>query len=203
MTGEQIKPRHRGTHSAVDPEMDDQLSRLRRKLSRELAQSEHDAMIHPLREARRLGNIPPAAALRAIAAHAAHLRPRLDALLLRHQPFGIRVGRWVARVFSGLRHFFVDRLLSAERSYRGTLLGLAHGLDTARLLREVAHRGEELRLFRFCDDLIAQREPLIREAERTLSWFAVHPGTALASGMRLAIGGPSDGSNGTRNARFF
>jgi hypothetical protein len=180
--------------------MDDDLSRLRRKLSRELAQSEHDAMLHTEREARRLGNIPPAAALRAISAHATHLRPRLDALLLRHQPLGIRVARWIARLFSGLRHLFVDRLLRAERSYRGTLLGLAHGLDTARLLREVAHRCEELRLFRFCDDLIAQREPLIREAERTLSWFAVHPDAALTSGMRLAIEGQA---GGTRNARFF
>jgi hypothetical protein len=174
--------------------MDDPLARLRRKLCRELAQSEQDAMLHTVREASRLGEIPPANALRAIAAHAAHLRPRLDALLLPRQPIGTRAGRWVGRGFSAVRHYLVDRLLSSERSYRGTLLGLVHGLDTARLLREVAHRSEEIRLFRFCDDLIAQREPLVREAERALVWFAIHPDTALTRGARLAL------ETGTRDA---
>lgn len=151
-------------------------------------------MVHPAREASRLGKVPPADALRAIAAHAEHLRPRLDALLIPRQPLGMRAGRWVGRTFSAVRHFFIDRLLSSERSYRATLLGLLHGLDTARLLREVAHRCEEIRLFRFCDDLIARREPLVREAERALSWFAVHPDTALTSGARLAL------ATGTRDA---
>ncbi len=164
--------------------MDDDLAR---KLCRELAQSEQDAMLHTTREASRLGKNLPAAALRAIAAHAAHLRPRLDALLLPKQPLGIHLGRLVGRTFSAVRHYFVDRLLSAERSYRATLLGLMHGLDTARLLREVSRQSDEIRLFRFCDDLIAQREPLIREAERALSWFAIHPDAALASGARLAL----------------
>ncbi|MBA2539812.1 MAG: hypothetical protein H0V17_09275 [Deltaproteobacteria bacterium] len=182
-----------GTLAAIDPDMDDHLSRLLRKLSRELAQSEQDAMLHTVREASRLGEVPPAAALRAIAAHAEHLRPRLDALLVPQQPLGVRIGRLVGRLFSDARHYFVDRVLSAERSYRATLLGLLHGVDTARLLREVAHRSEEIRLFRLCDDLIAQREPLIREAERALAWFAVHPDTAMMTGARLALeSAPSD-----------
>lgn len=175
--------------------MDDDLARLCRKLCRELAQSEQDATIHTSREAARLGESPPSRALREIAAHAAHLRPRLDKLLLPRQPLGTHAARLVGRTFSAVRHYFVDRLLSTERSYRGTLLGLMHGLDTARLLREVAKRtDDEIRLFRFCDDLIAQREPLIREAERALSWFAIHPDTALASGARLALrhGGTTD-----------
>ncbi len=175
--------------------MDDDLAKLRRKLCRELAQSEQDAVLHTTREASRLGKKPPAAMLREIAAHAAHLRPRLDALLLPRQPFGVRAGRLVGRTFSAIRHYAVDRFLSTERSYRATLLGLQHGLDTARLLREVAHREDEIRLFRFCDDLIAQREPLIREAERALSWFASNPQTALTSGGRLALqhaGGTTD-----------
>lgn len=177
--------------------MDDDLDRLRRRLCRELAQTEQDAMLHTVREASRLGKTPPSDALRAIAAHATHLRPRLDALLVPKQPLGIQVGRWVGRTFSAVRHYFVDRVLSAERSYRATLLGLFHGLDTARLLREVSHRSDEIRLFRFCDDLIAQREPLIREAERALSWFAVHPDAALASGARLALehGGTTDAAS--------
>lgn len=174
--------------------MTDDLERLRRKLCRELVQTEQDSLIQPEREAARLGDSLPAEKLREIAAHAAHLRPRLDALLRPRQPLGLIAGRIAGRAFFAIRHLFADRVLSAERSYRATLLGLLHGIDTARLLREVAHRTEDIRLFRFCDDLIAQREPLIREAERALSWFASHPDTAMASGAHLAIahGGTSD-----------
>jgi hypothetical protein len=161
--------------------MSDDLARLRRKLCRELAQSELDASLHTVREADRLGDGPHAAALRAIAAHAKVMRPRLDALLIPRQPFGVRAGRAVGHAFSTLRHLVFDRVTSAERSYRGTLLGLWHGIDTARLLRAVAWQAHEVRLHRFCDDLISQREPLIRMAEDALRWFASHPDLALAS----------------------
>jgi hypothetical protein len=179
--------------------MTDDLERLRRKLSRELAQSEQAALIHTEREATRLGESLPAEKLREISAHAAHLRPRLDALLRPRQPIGIVAGRMAGRAFSAIRHLFADRVLSAERSYRATLLGCFHGIDTARLLREVAHRTEDIRLFRFCDDLIAQREPLIREAERALSWFASHPDTAMASGAHLLV--VPDGTSDARSLR--
>jgi hypothetical protein len=174
--------------------MTDDLARLRHKLSRELAQSEHDAVYQTRREASRLGENLPAAKLREIAAHAEHLSPRLEALLLQRQPLGMRAGRWVGETFSIIRHYFVDRILQSERSYRATLLGLAHGLDVARLLREVARRSDDVRLFRFCDDMIAQREPLIHEAARALTWFASHPDVALTRGARLAIehGGTAD-----------
>lgn len=168
--------------------MSTELHRLREKLCRELAQSEHDAVIQTTREASRLGTCPPAEKLREIAAHAEHLRPRLDALMIPEQPIGIRLGRLVGEVFSGVRHFFGDRMMSAERSYRSTLLGLRHGVDVAWLLRDVARREEQVRLFRFCDDLIAEREVLVREAERALVWFADHPAIAMASGARIALG---------------
>lgn len=167
--------------------MNTEHQRLREKLCRELAQSEHDAVIQTTREARRLHVCPPAEKLRAIAAHAEHLRPRLDALMLKHQPVGLRAARVVGEVFSGLRHYLFDRMLSTERSYRATLLGVRHGIDVAWLLRDVARREEQIRLFRFCDDMIAEREPLLREAERALSWFADHPAIAMASGVRIAL----------------
>lgn len=167
--------------------MSTELHRLREKLCRELAQAEHDAVIHTAREAARLGASQPAEALRAIGAHAKHLRPRLDALMMRKQPFGIRFGRLVAEGFSAIRHFLFDRILSTERSYRATLLGLWHGVDTARLLRDVARREELVRLFRFCDDLIASREALLRQAEGALVWFADHPKVAMTSGARIAL----------------
>lgn len=163
------------------------LHRLRAKLCREIAQSEHDAKLHTSREARRLGDVPPAAALRAIAEHSESLRPRFESLMSRDQRVGLRLGRTVAKMFSGLRHAFFDRLMDAERSYRATLLGLRHGVDAARLLREVAMRSSDVYLARFCQDLINEREPLLVQAEGALVWFAEQPARALMSGLRLAL----------------
>jgi hypothetical protein len=163
------------------------MMRLCEKLCRELAQAEHDAIIHTTREARRLGATPPADKLLAIALHAQQLRPRFDALVTLKRPIGVRVARVVANVFSTTRHLFADRLLASERSYRATLLGLRHGIDTARLLAEVVRRQDQARLFDFCNDLIAGREPLLRDAERALAWFADHPTVAVASGLRIGL----------------
>jgi len=167
--------------------MSNDLRKLREKLCRELAQSEQAASVHTRREAHRLGDVLPADKLRAIAAHAEYMRPRFDSLVVHKQPAGIRAGRLAGELFSALRQFAFDRMLSAERSYRATLLGLKHGLDCARLLREVARRDERVRLHRFCDDLIAEREVLIRDAEQALVWFAARPEIASLSGARLAL----------------
>lgn len=157
------------------------------KLCRELAQSEQSARIHPVREARRLGDVPPARALRAIADHAEALRPRFESLLQRDHVMGLGLGQAVGNLFSALRHAVLDRIVDAERSYRGTLLGLRHGVDTARLLREVARRASDVYLFAFCDELLAQRLPLIAKAEASLAWFAEQPSRALQSGLRAAL----------------
>ena len=170
--------------------------RLQEKLCRELGQAEYDAIRHTTREADKLGDVDPSRKLRAIAAHAEHLRPRLSRLVRHQQPFGWRLARIVGELFSTTRHFAVDRVLSAERSYRGTLLGLHHGLDVAYLLRDVSRREDNVRLHRFCDDLIAERDVLLREAERALVWFADHPETAVTSGAKLALAPASKPSRG-------
>jgi hypothetical protein len=163
------------------------LHKLYSKLLRELAQSEHSAIVHTRRESRRLGDTPPANALRALGAHAAAMRPRYTALLAKRQPFGRVAGRTVGEVFSTLRHFLFDRLLDAERSYRSTLLGFHHGIAAARLLRDVAARFDDEHMVSFCDDLLADRIPLVDAAERQLRWFADAPAKAIASGLRLAM----------------
>lgn len=150
----------------------DDIHELRAKLCRELAQSEHDAQLHPRREARRLGDIPPAHALLAIADHADEVRPRLEALLVKRAPKGRHLGRAVGKVFSGIRHSILDRLISNERSYRATLLGLRHGIDCTRLLREVALCDDDYHLVRFCDELLVERLALIERAEQALAYFA-------------------------------
>ncbi len=159
---------------------------LREKLGRELAQAEYDAARHTAREASRLGDVPPAARMRAIAAHAEEIRPRFQELVASRQPVGALLGRAVGELFSDTRHFVVDRILSAERSYRATLLGLRHGLDVARLLREVARVDKDSELVELCDDLISDREALLEAAQDSLAYFATHCDVAMASGARLA-----------------
>ena len=163
------------------------LHKLCTKLCRELAQSEHSATVHTRREARRLGDILPAHALLAIAEHADELRPRFEALLAKRGVKGKSIGRAVGAVFSAMRHAIGDRLIDAERSYRGTLLGVRHGIDTTRLLREVALRERDTNLVRFCDELLLERVALIERAEQALAWFAEQPTRAVRSGLRLAL----------------
>src|ERR1700742_875069 len=110
--------------------MSDPRSRLRDKLCRELAQAEHDARLHTRREAKRLGDCPPGNALLAIAEHADDVELALAKLTKHRVGPGLRLARALAKVFSGVRHFFVDRLVDRERTYRATLLGLKHGINT-------------------------------------------------------------------------
>lgn len=160
------------------------IERLRDKLGRELAQSEHDAVVHCAREARRYGGQPPAQAMRAISSHARAIRPRL-APLWRAQPTGVRLGRAVGELFSLTRHLVLDWLIDAERSYRATLLGLRHGLDAARLLREVARVQHDDAAVACCDQLLDERATLLDAATAELRWFAEHPALALRSSHRV------------------
>ena len=163
------------------------LHKLCTKLFRELAQSEHSATVHTRREARRLGDIWPAHALLAIAEHADELRPRLEALMAKREVKGKGVGHAVGELFSAIRHAIGDRLIDAERSYRGTLLGVRHRIDAARLLREVAVRERDANLIKFCDEFLLERLALIERAEQALAWFAEQPARAIRSGFRLAL----------------
>ncbi len=157
------------------------IQRLREKLCRELAQSEHDAILHCEREASRYGAQPPGQVLRVIADHARQVRPRLDWLWGSQRGLGVRVGRIVGELFSAVRHFAVDWMIDAERSYRATLLGLRHGLGVARLLREVVALQHDADAIRVCDELLEGRVRLLARAEDRLRWFAEHPELALRS----------------------
>lgn len=166
----------------------DDLEKLRAKLCRELAQSEHSADVHTRREARRLGDVPPARALLALGEHARSQRERFDAIACNRQPErGLQLARAVGELFSTLRNLVFDRMIDTERSYRGTLLGFRHGLDVTRLLRACAARLDEKPLLEFCDELLEQRTVLVHEAERQLAWFAELPHRALKSGLATAI----------------
>ncbi len=178
---------YHGTWAASVRRMSDDLRRLREKLCRELSQSERSATVHPRREAKRLGDVPPAHAFLAIAEHAESVARRLSALIRRRQPVGARVGAVVGEMLSQLRHALFDRMIDRERSYRGTLLGLHHGMDLTRLLRDVALRLGDVALVRLCDELLVERLSLIEHAEQALAWFAEHPDVALGAGTRRLL----------------
>lgn len=166
----------------------DDLEKLRAKLCRELAQSERSADVHTRREARRLGDVPPARALFALGEHARQQRPGFEALACRRQPErGIQIARFIGEMFSVVRTLIADRIIDAERSFRGTLLGFRHGVDITRLLREVAIRTGDRELIAFCDSWLEGRLTLVHDAERQLAWFAEVPARALQSGMQAAL----------------
>jgi hypothetical protein len=148
-------------------------------LFHELFQTEHSAAKHPMREAGRLGAVPPARTLRAVGEHAqralASLPPVAKECAL---PVSGR-GSTLGRLFSRLRQLVLDRVIDSERSYRGTLLGLRHGVDLVRLVREVADREGLDALVQWCDDWLIERAPLVEHVAGELAWFAEEPTVAL------------------------
>lgn len=151
----------------------------------ELFQTERSAYRHPIREAARLGDVPPAIALRAVAAHANEVLDELPELA-RARGFTIAgVGAVIGEVFSDVRHFFADRLIDRERSYRGTLLGMRHGIDLVRLLRASAEDESDTELASWCERWANVRERLVAGVERELDWFGHHQTFAARQSIPL------------------
>jgi len=143
--------------------------RLLEKLAREVARHEAQAIQHPLREARRIGDAPPVVALRDVADHAERMRARFEHVLDGHAITATRNGA----TRSTLRHVVVDRVLDPERSYRTALLDLSHGVDVVKLLRDLARLDAVFGVIRWCDDWLAVRKRLVASVEAQLGWFAI------------------------------
>lgn len=142
--------------------------RLLDKLIREVARAELQAIEHAPREARRLGEVPPVAALHMIARHASAMRPRFVAMANAHD---LKLPRRGA-TRSTLRGILVDRIHDAERAFRTALLDLRHGADLVQLMRETARREQVFGVIRWCDDWLAERRVLIARGEAQLAWYA-------------------------------
>jgi len=156
-------------------------------LFRELFQSERSAMRHPRIEAERLGSGPPAQAMLAVAEHAkgafANLRAAARTNDLPVSWFGVAVGSF----FSMVRNGVVDRIIDTERSYRGTLLGIRHGVDVMKLIRRVADASGHVELAGLATRWLEEREALVDRVESAMGWFAEHPVKAVAT-SRLRLG---------------
>jgi hypothetical protein len=159
--------------------LDDQGDLLERLLA-EMLQTEQSASEHPRKEAEALGaDQPPAAAMLAIAEHAERCLPELRAFCAASPS---RIGEAIGSAFSAIRDAVTDRLMSIEKSYRGTLLGLHHGIGCAVLMRAVAGTRRQMEIVDFCDRWLDQRRPLVDACERQIPWFATHVHEATEKG---------------------
>jgi AcrR family transcriptional regulator len=149
-------------------------------LFRELAQTERSAHVHPAREARRLGeDTPPGRALRAVSNHAGRVLIELPRLAWMHYLPVSKVGWTLGEKLSDLRHFFIDRLVDSERSYRATLGGMQHGIDLVSMIEEVSERAGWPVLVQFARRWLVERRALVADAREAAIWFADHPQMAL------------------------
>lgn len=141
----------------------------------ELFQSERYAYRHPIREAVRLGDVPPSIALRAVAAHANEALDELPKLARGRRIRLTPLGQLVGETLSAMRHLVVDRFADVERSYRATLLEMRHGIDLVRLLRTAADDEADAELVAWCDRWLPVRERLVAGVEADLAWLGRRP----------------------------
>lgn len=168
-----------------DPNIAEHHQELIASLLAELFQSERSAEVHCEREAKRLGSAAPAHALLACAAHATRMRAEHERIAGIEEARLARGARAIGGLLSGLRAIVGDRLVDKERSFRATLLGLRHGIDTAKMLRHVADACGHVDVGGFCTRWLEEREPLVADVDRSMSWFAHHPVTAVEPAKSL------------------
>lgn len=156
------------------------------KLGFELFQTEESALEHCAREAARLTGTPLASPLLQVAGHAKAGLASLPGSL-RARP-RLKLGKALGGLLSVLRQAVVDRMIDRERSYRGTLLGMRHGVDLVRTLLPVAERTGDTELVHWCERWLMARVPLVEDCAAQLDWFAAHPELACERGT-VAVGG--------------
>jgi hypothetical protein len=165
---------------------------LSRKLFAEILQTERSAKQHGTVEAERLGNGPPASALRAVAEHARIAEHALRSIAERRQYGSTQAGSGFGSLFSIIRNWFADFMLTAEQSYRGTLLGMRHGYDAVSLFRAASRVDADEELAEWCDAWLRSRAPLIEAVAAALGWFAENPELAVTNAKRHRPGQEQD-----------
>jgi hypothetical protein len=163
------------------------LDKLLHNVIHEVFQTETSAVRHCRREAERLAATGPGSAMIAISEHASRV---LEALAPVCQREGLPVsvgGSTAGLVLSELRDKVVDRLVQSERSYRGTLMGLHHGIDLMKLVTLTAEASGKVALVDLCAEWLPTRTALVQRAIEELAWFVLHPERATALARPLTI----------------
>jgi hypothetical protein len=149
----------------------------------EVFQAEQSVATHCGREAARLGNVSAGLAMRAISNHAKLALPRLRELAVARGQDLARGRTTIGRLLSNMRDLGGDVVISQEKSYRGALLGIHHGVDAVLLLEDTAVAGSDQALADFCGRWLRERTRLVGEVERDIAWFASNPDEALRRAM--------------------
>lgn len=145
-----------------------------RNLAHEVFQTETSASQHCKREAERYKGTPVEQALLAVAHHADAALGEFKSLAEQEDLPTSVPGGILGEAFSLVRDFFADRTIEAERSYRGTLLGIRHGIDVMHMVEHVAAAADRQRLVEWTRSWLRTRAPLARAVEDQLGWFAKH-----------------------------
>lgn len=164
-----------------------QLEKLLHNVTHEVFQTETSAVRHCRREADRLGATSPGRAMLAISEHAKRV---LDALgpVCQQDGLPVGVGGSTAGIFlSEMRDKVLDRLIQSERSYRGTLMGLHHGVDLMKLVAFAAEASGKSSLMALSADWLVVRPGLVRTAVDELAWFVMHPERAMELARPLVL----------------
>ncbi len=153
----------------------------------EIFQTERSAERHPLVEADRLGEVPPALPMRLISAHATRALSELEVLARERGHEAAVAGRAVGDFFSQMRQKLADLTLTQEMSYRGTLLGIRHGVDLMTLVHHAASASDP-KLHAWTAAWLEERAVLVDGVARALAWFAANPDAAEAPVIDSALG---------------
>lgn len=152
----------------------------------ELFQTERSAERHPLVEADRLGEVPPALPMRLISAHATRALGELEMLARERGHEAALAGRAVGDFFSQMRQKLADLTLTQEMSYRGTLLGIRHGVDLMTLVHHAS--ASDPQLHAWTATWLEERTVLVDGVARALAWFGANPDAAEAPVVDGALG---------------
>ena len=138
--------------------------RLSPSLLAELYELEEDAYRLAIREAKRIGSGPPAAALRAVAAHASDALDELPAKAKeRHVRLG-SLGALAIDTLHRLRDIAIDPFVDHEHAYRRALTALHRGIDLMRVAEAAATEEGDDPLADWCQHWLRARERLVASA---------------------------------------
>lgn len=161
--------------------------RLLTSLIIEVFQAERSGAEHAPREAQRLGDTPPGRAMRDIGDDCRRALEELRSIASRPDIPQGSFGEKLGSMFSLVRESVGDVFVTRQLSYRGTLLGVHHGIDAILLLRSAAENAGDVEVVEWCMRTLDSRQPLVERAEHELSWFAREPARAMEPAKRSLL----------------
>ena len=157
----------------------------------EVFQTEESASAHPAREAKRLAGTPAGAAMGAVSVHARASKERLRELAVARGYGGATAFTMLGQMFSSARSFGSDLIMTYEKSYRATILGIHHGVGVFALLEDAALANGDQELADVAAHILVERRRLVLVAEERLAYFAENPEVAQSRAITKTKASPT------------